>query len=361
MPGLNPLTGRARSTRAVAAVHRDERGQVLYMFVAGLVVFLGLVGLSVDVGMMVFTRTDLQKAADAAAFAASQDLPNTGAAQTTAEDYVALNAGADASTVVTFKQVGISVDTVTVETGKRVDFHFLRVLGMDGTDVDAKATVQVASYAGGNGLVPFGLVASNDSNSSLLQNSCFKGWENGEPTFKQNMACTMKYGAGTNSGGDFGALSLDNSGGSQYRDNIGKGSSTVYRRNDKVPSETGNMNGPTRQGIDDRLALPRPSGCQTDVKTEVLEYSTNAAGETVVSVREECKHHPRIILIPVVDKINNPQLSTILGFAFMWLESTSNQGGQATVIGEFVQFVTEIPGGVYEGNNGGSTIVKLLE
>lgn len=361
MPGLKPLTRKARSKRAVAAVHRGEQGQVLYMFIAGLVVLLGLVGMSVDLGMMVFTRTDLQKAADAAAFAASQDLPNTGAAETAAEEYVALNAGNETVANVTFKQVGISVDTVTVETTKHVDFFFLRVLGMDGTDVEAKATVQVASYAGGNGLVPFGLVASNDSNSTLLQNSCFNGWENGEPTFKQNMSCTMKFGAGSNSGGDFGALSLDSSGGSTYRDNIGSGSKTVYKKNDKVPSETGNMNGPTRQGIDDRLALPRPSGCETDVKTEVLEYSTNAEGETVVSVREECKHHPRIILIPVVDKINNPQLSTILGFAFMWLESTSNQGGQAAVVGEFVQFVNEIPGGVYEGNNGGSTIVKLIE
>lgn len=346
---------------AAATAHRGEQGQVLYLFVAGLVVFLGLVGLSVDVGMMVFTRTDLQKSADAAAFAASQDLPNTGAAETAALDYVVLNSGADTDADVTFQQVGISVDTVTVETEKRVDFHFLRVLGLDGTDVSAKATVQIASYGGGNGLVPFGLVASNDSNSTLLQNSCFNGWENGEPTFKQNMACTMKFGAGSNSGGDFGALSLDSSGGSTYRDNIGQGSTSAYKKGDKVPSETGNMNGPTKQGIDDRLALARPSGCQTDVKTEVLEYSTNASGETVVSVREECKGHPRIILIPVVDKINNPQLSTILGFAFMWMESTSNQGGQASVVGEFVQFVTEIPGGIYEGNNGGSTIVKLIE
>ena len=350
-----------RAKGAVASAHRGEQGQVLYMFITGLVVLLGLVGMSVDVGSMVFTRTDLQKAADAAAFAASQDLPNTGAAQTAAENYVAINAGGDASADVTFQQVGISVDTVTVETQKRVNFHFLKVLGMDGTDVSAKATVQIASYAGGNGLVPFGLVASNDSNSTLLQNSCFNGWQNGEPTFKQNMACTMKFGAGSNSGGDFGALSLDSSGGSTYRDNIGKGSSSAYRKGDKVPSETGNMNGPTKQGIDDRLALPRPSGCQTDVKTDVLEYSTNASGETVVSVREECMHHPKIILIPVVDQINNPQLSTILGFAFMWLESTTNQGGQASIVGEFVRFVTEIPGGIYEGNNGGSTIVKLIE
>jgi Flp pilus assembly protein TadG len=357
MPGFKAK----RANNAMKQAHRGEQGQVLYMFVAGLVVFLGLVGLSVDVGMMVFTRTDLQKAADAAAFAASQDLPNTGAAETVATEYVAINAGADASAEVTFQQVGISVDTVTVETEKHVDFFFLKVLGMSGTDVSATATVQIASYAGGNGLVPFGLVASNDSNSTLLQNSCFNGWENGEPTFKQNMTCTMKFGAGSNSGGDFGALSLDSSGGSTYRDNIGSGSSTAYRKGDKVPSETGNMNGPTKQGIDDRLAIPRPAGCQTDVKTEVLEYSTNALGETVVSVREECKHHPRIILIPVVDQINNPQLSTILGFAFMWLESTSNQGGQASVVGEFVQFVNEIPGGIYEGNNGGSTIVKLIE
>ncbi len=249
-----------------------------------------------------------------------------------------------------------------METEKRVDFHFLGVLGLDGTDVSAKATVQIASYGGGNGLVPFGLVASNDSNSTLLQNSCFNGWENGEPTFKQNMACTMKFGAGSNSGGDFGALSLDSSGGSTYRDNIGQwfeqrlpeGRQSTFRDGKhERPDEAGDRRlagNCTPLGVSDRRENGSPGiQHQRPGRNRRLRYARS------------CKHHPRIILIPVVDKINNPQISTILGFAFMWPESTSNQGGQASVVGEFVQFVTEIPGGIYEGNNGGSTIVKLIQ
>jgi hypothetical protein len=117
------------------------------------------------------------------------------------------------------------------------------------------------------------------------------------------------------------------------------------------------MVGPTKQGVADRFSVPPPPGCPSNNKSDVLK--TNPDGS--VSVNPACADSARIILIPVVDKIENPQMSTILGFAFMYLTSYSNNGGHASVTGEFVQFVSEIPGGIYDGTGAGATSITLVE
>lgn len=331
----------------------DERGQVLVLFAAALVGIVAIVGLSVDVGQLVLTRTDLQKVADAAALAGAQDLPSTSVATQSANTYVGLNAPNTAAAVV-FSATNNANDTIEATATRQVNYTFLRVLGMRGATVSAKAKVRVGVYNGGNGIVPWGLVASD--NKDFLGNSCFNGFVGGEPTFKQNQRCVLKYGAGSNSGGDFGALALDGTGASNYRDDIANGSNATFTKGQKVEAQTGNMQGPTGQGIDDRLSAPPPATCNTNSRDEILK-TTN--GET--SIVPGCEHHPRIMVIPVVDKIDNPRLSTILGFAFMYLHGEAGGGGQASVETEFVTFVTAIPGGVYSGTGNSSTMVQMIE
>jgi hypothetical protein len=334
-----------------------ESGQVIALFAAGLVAIIALAGMAVDVGQLVYTRTDLQKAADAAALAGSQDLPTTSAASSSAGLYVSEN-GTGMSHTVQFLSTYGANDTIKVTTNKHVNYFFLKVLGMDGQDVSASATVRVGTFQGGSGLVPWGFIASNNSNSKLLQNPCYLGNDaNGLPVFKQNTQCTMKYGAGTSSGGDFGALALDATGGSEYRDDIAHGSSKPYKVGDQAEAQTGNMQGPTGQALDERFSMPAPDGCAGNSRDDVLK--TNPDGS--VSIREGCEESPRIIIIPVVDQINNPQKSTILGFAYMYLTGTSDQGGHTQVKGEFVKFVTEIPGGIYEGWGGGARATTFVE
>jgi hypothetical protein len=63
----------------------------------------------------------------------------------------------------------------------------------------------------------------------------------------------------------------------------------------------------------------------------------------------------------VVDKIENPAKSTVLGFSYMYLTGSSNQGGHSQVTGEFVKFVTELPNGVYQGAPGaGSDAMAMM-
>lgn len=335
---------------------RNESGQMLVLMGAGLAAFIAIVGISVDVGQVVFTRTDLQKVADAAAFAGAQDLPSSSAATTNANTYTGLNAS-NTSAAVAITQTYNSNDTIQVTATRKVDYAFLRVVGLKGTTVSAKAKVRVGTYNGGSGVVPWGLVASN--NKDFLGNNCFAGMVNGVPTFKQNMKCVLKYGAGTNSGGDFGALALDSTGGSVYNDNIVNGSKKTFKVGQQVEAQTGNMQGPTSQGISDRLAQPKPSTCNTDDRNQILH--TGADGKT--SITSGCENHPRIMIIPIVDKIANPAKSTILGFAFMYLLGQAGGGGHASIEMEFVSFTTAIPGGSYTGpaNGSGSTAILLVE
>jgi Flp pilus assembly protein TadG len=338
----------------------EERGQALVLFAFGLVAFCGLVALSIDAGQLVFTRTDLQKVADAAVFAGSQDLPNAGSAENVANQYVSYNAGSSTTADVVIGHTYAANDTITVTTHRRVNYTFLRVLGVTGADVTARATVRVGTFSGARGIVPFALVASDDPNSTLFDNPCYLGNDaNGLPIFKQNTSCQLKGGANSGgAGGDFGALGIAGTGANLFRETVANGYEGTVFVGDQIIPQTGNQSGPTTQGLGDRMLMPPPEGCPSNERDDVL--ITHPDGS--VTVREECAESMRIIIIPIVDQIDNPQYSTVLGFAFMYVYGVSGSGGNTTVFGEYVSFTSEIPGAVYQGFSGGGPIVgKLIE
>jgi Flp pilus assembly protein TadG len=85
---------------------------------------------------------------------------------------------------------------------------------------------------------------------------------NGNPTSMYGLQLTLKIGSAQNriSAGWFQALDLLNpdgtsgSGGADYRRNINSCNGTVYGIGDTIPVETGNMVGPTGQGVGDLVA-----------------------------------------------------------------------------------------------------------
>jgi Putative Flp pilus-assembly TadE/G-like len=91
-----------RALRSLTGGGRED-GQALVLFAAGLVAFLGLVGLSVDVGHRLWARTDQQKAADAAAVAGINKFLDTQSiplAKAAAQEYATLNGYSGAQVVV---------------------------------------------------------------------------------------------------------------------------------------------------------------------------------------------------------------------------------------------------------------------
>jgi Flp pilus assembly protein TadG len=138
--------------RFKARLRRDsQRGQALVLFAAGLAGFFGIVGLSVDVGRMMFTRTDLQRVADAAALAGGQLLPDSAATNSVAQSYVSKNGdAATTADIVITQEVSSSNDTVKVTARRHIDHFFLKMVGVSGADIQASAKVRsviVTGYA----------------------------------------------------------------------------------------------------------------------------------------------------------------------------------------------------------------------
>jgi Flp pilus assembly protein TadG len=119
------------------------------LFAAGLAGFLGIVGLSVDVGRMMFTRTDMQRVADAAALAGAQALPDATTTNSVAQSYVSKNgdAGTTATVAIT-AEVSSSNDTVKVTAKRHIDHFFLKFVGVSSADISASAKVRSVTITG---------------------------------------------------------------------------------------------------------------------------------------------------------------------------------------------------------------------
>jgi hypothetical protein len=136
----------------------DEKAQSLVIFAAGLVLLVGIVGLSVDIGRLMQREAALQRAADAAALAGSQDLaavvPDTDAAIESATEYLAINEGGERDddelmdSSIEFSSVSRDDDTISVEVEEPVEFWFLRFLGVSSGTASGEAKVMVEAATG---------------------------------------------------------------------------------------------------------------------------------------------------------------------------------------------------------------------
>lgn len=142
MQQLNTRSGSLR--RLVGRFIDDERGVALVLITGGLIAMLGIVGLTLDGGRYYETRRQLQNAVDAAAHAGAQELPDTVAAEATAQQYWDLNkpSVADGSTItVTFPDAGSGwADArIQIDVDAVVNFSILSLLGTPSGSVGAFA------------------------------------------------------------------------------------------------------------------------------------------------------------------------------------------------------------------------------
>ncbi len=127
---------------------RDEDGQVMVLFALLMVVILGFAALVIDIGQVQVSRISMQNAADAAALAGAQDLPNTSKAISAAKSVAKINGvdEADIQVVTPYKDDPTKIQ-VTVK--ENVKFSFARILGFTDTDVSKDAAaVMKKSWAG---------------------------------------------------------------------------------------------------------------------------------------------------------------------------------------------------------------------
>ncbi|MBP2626277.1 MAG: hypothetical protein H6Q68_988 [Firmicutes bacterium] len=295
---------------------REEKGAAIVIVALSMTVMMGFAALIVDVGNMYLNKTRLVNMADAAALAGVQDLPgDPQSAVDSAYSYAAQN-GMDGDVV------GVSISNnntvLTVNANRTVPFFFGKVFEMISANVGARAVAAIRPITGASGVVPFGVAKQQ---------------------FIYGQTYTLKEGGGSGYSGNFGALALGGSGSPVYQNNIKKGYSKQLHIGDWVSTETGNMSGPTSEGVDYRMALD-----------PAATFETKGEGS------------PRILIVPVIDSldVNGRSDVLIVGFAAFFLEGVGESGNDNYVTGKFMQMV--IPGDISTEVTGyglyGSTLIQ---
>jgi hypothetical protein len=132
---------------------RGERGQVLLIVILALVALLGVAAFAIDVGYAYYAKRQLQSAADAAALAGAQDLPDAAAATATAQSYAAANTPSNISgfaftytasctktaVIATGCTASVNPNELTVAGTAQTDTWFARLFGLSHFDMSAHA------------------------------------------------------------------------------------------------------------------------------------------------------------------------------------------------------------------------------
>ncbi|SIN79936.1 TadE/TadG family type IV pilus assembly protein [Halodesulfovibrio marinisediminis] len=276
---------------------QNERGAVGVIMAILLVVVLGFVAFGVDVGLLREKRAHLQKAADIAALAGGRSLLVSGSDldEPTAEAVEYGRANLDTNDVpttalqdsdVTYYLDGTPDTTSpneievqisrTTDRGNSLSTIFGSVLDVDEFDVTAASRVQIASVCSSKCLKPFSApdkftFTDLDGDGELdvddpleMQTVVVQGYSESD----LGTQIILKFGnpQDTLVPGQASAIDLPPvnkgdpvSGASAYRDNIAgcEGSNSLYavEIGDELLLEPGMMIGPTKQGIDDLIAL----------------------------------------------------------------------------------------------------------
>lgn len=282
----------------------DQSGSALVLVIIIMVVLLGFTALVTDAGLIYINKAKMANAMDSAVLAGVQELPNNpDRAIAVAEDYAEQNG-------VTIQEVEFEVDvqnkTISATANRQCGLFFARALGFQTADLSACAQARIASISAATGVVPFGILE-------------------GDMVFGQQMV--LKEGGGDGDTGWFNALSLGGNGASTYLENIKYGYSEEITTGLTVPTESGNMSGPTREGV---------------------EYRNNQCHHvprcSIGSFAEGC---PRILIIPVIritdmDNQGNVSFVEVVGFAAFLVDQFIGSGNENEVRGTFIKYV--IPG-----------------
>lgn len=303
------------------AGRRSERGQVIGFFVIWMAVLLGLAAMSIDAGFWYVDHTRAQAAADRAALAAAADLPSQTqpnfSADTTLASIDQANLATGAFTFQASQTTGSpQYDTVQVKATKPSSIFFAQLLGITSVSVSASATAAVQSYMGhGIDTAPFAVDVKTLVFDTTLQ-------------VKVDPANQV-------SAGNFGALDLtkapgcsSSNGAANYRAMLGRTSQSCgLVVGGPVDTETGNMAGPTSQGLSDR-------GTINNFDPTTLLVPDGHGGQTVSDW-----NHPNLMVIPIIQKWSNGHTTlTIVAFQYFIVTSFT----KTTISGEFVH-LTDTP------------------
>jgi hypothetical protein len=281
---------------------RFSKGQIAVVMILVMPVLLGVIGLGADVGVLYYNWVALQKAADAAALAGASQLTGDPATTTdsvvvsTGTQYAKINGVTQTSDTILVSPASDD-KSVSVYLSRKVPYYFLQLVGLKSGKVTAKATAGVLPTSGVCGAAPFGLPCRQDCNGNGCygqtaapgagDSTCGGAYQFNTANLSAGTQIQLKSDWSiTGVPGNWDPLAIGGSGASTYRSNIGHGESRILHAGDTVPTETGNIVGPTGQGFTDRgLTLPN----STVATVPESPYTTLSASD------------PHVMIAPLVD------------------------------------------------------------
>ncbi|GBF10520.1 pilus assembly protein TadG-related protein [Tepidibacillus sp. HK-1] len=273
----------------------NERGSVAVLLLLFMTILLAMAALVVDIGYLMIENQRLGDALDAAALAGVQELvKDPDQAKAIAIQYANENGVNQPEVIIDLEQ-----NQVTVKGERTVPFFFAKAIGFKEKTITASSTAQIKQVSGGYGFVPLGVV---------------------QQSFHYGELYTLKYDPTEATNGNFGALALGGTGASNYLQNLKNGYQGKLEIGMKIPTETGNMSGPTRKGIEDRM--------ESEAGNDLCEDYQTAP--------RDCN---RILYLPVIDSldVNGRNEVTIVGFAAFYLEGFTGNGNESRITGRFIK------------------------
>jgi len=394
--------------RGATRILRTERGAALVLTVVAITTVLGFMALAIDLGMLFVARNDAQRAADAAALAgASAFLDNEGSsavvhANERAMEYARRNTfqnGPIDSNEVTIRVVPESLHVDVWVQRDSVQTMFARVIGMRWVPIGAYAAAQAADAGSAKCLKPIALQDIwHDANGDANNNRMWDGnevWRFGDDAGDQYVPYSGPGGQATETGygsawrnfttpvtNDYGrqikikasdpndpqqpapgvffpwriptgpnpeacpgyGVQEGENGAAVYRQNLCACNNTDINLGQEYQIETGNMIGPTAQGIDN--LIDQDPGASWDESSNAVVGSSFGAG---------WMSSPRVIKVALMDptQISGSGMQTVsfTNFALMFIEQQANP--QAPVFARFLYYATGT-------GSGSGTLVKVL-
>ena len=319
-----------------------------------IVVLFAMAALAIDLGILYTARTSAQHAADAAALAGAFTFTNSVAPQPASAREAAIATAAANKILGTAVAVGagnVVVDTanrrVTVTVprtsagGNPINTYFARVLGHNSSDVSAKATAEAGTQGSASRcmkpiFIPNTILSSKTPDITKPNNACSSGEVifNSSGNITSYAAARLGTSMSVRPTNPASALkpsqffSLDfGSGASTYRCAWGQclnycsGASSI-KCGDKYPVETGNMVGPTNQGVRDLIGSP------SDQWVGIGQY--NVGGVTMTTSKS-------LVVAPIwnncdpnnqIGSGNSGQKVEVVGFAELFVDGM--QGSNVT-------------------------------
>ncbi len=348
-----------------SANNRRERGMTIVLLAVFLVALFAMAALAIDLGFAYTARTSAQHAADAAALAGAYTFTKTGLVQPDAAIDAAKGAAQanyvlGAPAVITNGDVNVSIPdrrvTVTVPRtgGSGISTVFARVLNIRSLDVVAQATAEALDAGVGSRCIkpiflPNTILSSKDSLDAAGQPTAGTACGDGETIFDPSGAITAW--ADTQLGlckgvrptrpndaslqtplapGQFYSLDFG-AGASAYRCTWGaclnqcpQADQSIIECGNLYPLKTGDMVGPTGQGVGDLIGNPADTW-STNWTTTNQVYVDQPSGTSVADSAS-------LVVAPVWDNCVPPGIKSgtagqqvaVIGFMMLFVDGQGN-------------------------------------